>query len=289
MRINAYFDLEATGLSRWHDKITQIGVTATLDTGTECIILGEFETLVKTDRIIHPEASKLTGITNEMLKDAPTTQKSLHDLIYWLKELRTKTECKNENPNITLIAYNGINYDFPMLFSEFERWGMSAYVRLSSCGIDYLLDPLLWATKHIDTTCLLRKASGKCSFKLGDVHNAIIGNEIQNAHQALADTQGLMNICQHQTFCTMELKESKYCLSLKEYVGQYTIKRKSIDKAIKNNTKNKIYSLIDMQKAARKRKEKVLLPIIHEKKLKTQELKNCVHNSIVESKHTQNK
>ena len=65
MRI--YLDLETTGLSVWEDRITQIGAVATRDKQ----IISEFSTYVFTDRPIHPSAEKVTGISNETIKEAP--------------------------------------------------------------------------------------------------------------------------------------------------------------------------------------------------------------------------
>lgn len=249
-RLYVYFDLESTGLSRWHDRITQIGATAVLKDNNTYKFVAEFETFVKADKKIHISASEKTGIYDHHLINAPDTSKALKKFFEWLINLRNS----NNLLPVCLVAYNGFNFDFPMFMSELHRWDYSPYLLMKSCGVDCVLDPLIWARRDIDDTCLLRKSNGKCSFVLSDLHTALIGNPIKNAHQALSDTRGLMNVCIHEKFKGMELQiDSYYCQSMNEYLNSFSKKRQSIDNSVRKNVKNKIRSIFDMQK-----KEKLL-------------------------------
>ena len=65
------FDLETTGLSPWGgDEIIEIGAVKVY--GNEIDEKNCFHTLVNPKRLISPEASRINGITNEMVADAPT-------------------------------------------------------------------------------------------------------------------------------------------------------------------------------------------------------------------------
>jgi len=64
------FDLETTGLSPWAgDEIIEIGAIKIF--GSEIDEKNVFHSLVNPGRPIPSEATKINGITNEMVKDAP--------------------------------------------------------------------------------------------------------------------------------------------------------------------------------------------------------------------------
>jgi three prime repair exonuclease-2 len=282
MVLIVYLDFEATGLSRWHDHITQIGAVC-VRKNKECAydILGDFETFVFTDRKICDKASEVTGITNEHLKNAPKTKKALVDFFEWISSLRTDDE------DVVLVAYNGINYDFPLLCSEMHRWDMNIPRQLQACGVKFLLDPLKWARLNIDRTRLLRKNTGNCSFCLGDVYLALTGDSFSNAHTALADTQALMKVCTNISFDTMKIvEEDHYCLELDKYIIEFMDKRRSIDISLKKNLKTKILSLFDMQKRKKRvRSVDAEPPEFSVKKLKVTTTPICVSKGKSELVH----
>lgn len=64
------FDLETTGLSPWAgDEIIEIGAMKVF--GDQVDEVNYFHSLVNPKRLISPEASRINGITNEMVADAP--------------------------------------------------------------------------------------------------------------------------------------------------------------------------------------------------------------------------
>jgi DNA polymerase III alpha subunit (gram-positive type) len=247
-RYCVYFDLESTGLSRWHDKIVQIGATITLhkDDKTD-EKLGEFETLVKCDKKIHAKAAEVTGIYDHHLLDAPLPAHAFTQFFEWLSRM-TK-----EHPGIPvcLLAYNGFNFDFPMFMSELCRWDFDILTVFKSHRIDMFVDPLVWA-RDIDTKCLLRKSSGKCSFVLQDVHMALVGTPIENAHQALADTEALMKVCRHAEFHGMlaekESPKNACIIYLKDalYLNAFLEKRSQMNLQQKTSSKKRKRSIFDM-------------------------------------------
>lgn len=64
------FDLETTGLSAWGDEIIEIGAIRVL--GDEIDTQNTFHSLVNPKRMIPPEATAISGITNEMVQGAPS-------------------------------------------------------------------------------------------------------------------------------------------------------------------------------------------------------------------------
>lgn len=77
--INNYvaLDLETTGFSPYNDKITEIGAVL-FENGIEKT---RFETFVNPGVAITPQITKVTGITDEMVKDAPDISEVIEDLL----------------------------------------------------------------------------------------------------------------------------------------------------------------------------------------------------------------
>ncbi|MBT4446642.1 hypothetical protein HOA92_06760 [archaeon] len=75
-------DIETTGLSKYHDKITEIAAVR-IQNGQ---IVEEFQSLVNPETSIPRFITKLTGIDNEMVKDAPNIQQVLPSFINFLKD-----------------------------------------------------------------------------------------------------------------------------------------------------------------------------------------------------------
>src|SRR4051812_29939050 len=65
------FDLETTGLSPWAgDEIIEIGAMKVF--GDQVDEENVFHSMVNPKRLISPDATRINGITNEMVADAPT-------------------------------------------------------------------------------------------------------------------------------------------------------------------------------------------------------------------------
>jgi DNA polymerase III alpha subunit (gram-positive type) len=243
--VHVYFDLEATGLNRWQDHITQIGATANLHDSTGKRKLHNFSTYVHTEREISKGASKVTGITNETIKDAPPTQKAIQMFLDWVYSI-------SEGRRVVLCAYNGLSYDFPMLCSEMSRCNMNLSKSFRSCGVEYFIDPLKWARHNIDRTLLQRNNKGSCSFCLGDVYASLMGAKFKNAHDALADTKALCSICEHTAFSLMEAEKCDHCIPTSELLNDFSVKRADIDRVHHKNTKRKLADFFGNNKKIQK-------------------------------------
>jgi DNA polymerase-3 subunit epsilon len=106
------FDLETTGVNTAEDRIVQycfIKVTQGEN--------GEFNEEVKTAYVnpgvpIPKEASDVHGITDEMVKGAHKFSVIAPYMLPWIKDA-------------VILGYNQINFDVPLLATEFERAGIS--------------------------------------------------------------------------------------------------------------------------------------------------------------------
>ena len=103
----AFIDLETTGVNIGTDKIVEIAIVKIMPDGSK---------LVKR-KIINPQipipssASEIHGITDDMVKDAPTFKQVGNEIKQFLE-------------NCDIGGYNSNRFDIPMLIEEFLRAGM---------------------------------------------------------------------------------------------------------------------------------------------------------------------
>ena len=101
------FDLETTGLSLVHDRIIQLSFIKVYPDGRE-----ERENLfVNPGKTIPEEVVSLTGITNDMVKDAPS-----------FGQLAATLQAKMQGCDFA--GFNSNHFDIPMLAEEFLRAGI---------------------------------------------------------------------------------------------------------------------------------------------------------------------
>ncbi len=100
----AFIDLETTGVNPGLDRIVEIAIVKILTDGTKSV----------KRRLINPEipipkgASDVHGITDEMVKDAPTFKQVAHEL-------------KQMLDGCDFAGYNSNRFDIPLLMEEFLR------------------------------------------------------------------------------------------------------------------------------------------------------------------------
>jgi len=112
----AVVDVETTGGSPVHEKITEIAVY--LHDGNQ--VVAEFSTLLNPEKIIPVHITQLTGITNEMVADAP----KFYQIARHLVEM---TE------GCIFVAHN-VNFDYQFIRNEFLRLGYD-YQREKLCTV----------------------------------------------------------------------------------------------------------------------------------------------------------
>ena len=100
----AFIDIEATGSNVCADRIVEIAIVKYLPDGNRTTK----RRLINPQMPIAPNISDIHGITNEMIKDAPTFK-------------QVAQEIKQSLDNCDIACYNAFRLDIPMLMEEFLR------------------------------------------------------------------------------------------------------------------------------------------------------------------------
>ncbi|HEY0433246.1 MAG TPA: 3'-5' exonuclease [Chitinophagaceae bacterium] len=100
----AVIDLETTGTNLGTDRIIEIAIVKVLTDGTQVVK----RKLINPGIPIPAAVTELHGITNEMVKDAPSFRQVAHEL-------------KQVLDGCDLAGYNSNRFDIPMLMEEFLR------------------------------------------------------------------------------------------------------------------------------------------------------------------------
>jgi DNA polymerase-3 subunit epsilon len=103
----AIIDLETTGVNLGTDRIVEIAIVKIMQDGKKLIK----RKLINPEMAIPPASTDIHGITNEMVRDAPTFRQVGNELKQFLD-------------NCDLAGYNSNRFDIPMLVEEFLRVGM---------------------------------------------------------------------------------------------------------------------------------------------------------------------
>ncbi|MGG9971920.1 exonuclease domain-containing protein [Ferruginibacter sp. SUN002] len=103
----AFIDLETTGVSLTADRIVEIAIIKILPDGTRQVK----RKLINPQIPIPQQSSDIHGITDEMVKDAPTFKQAANELKQFIE-------------NCDLGGYNSNRFDIPLLMEEFLRSGL---------------------------------------------------------------------------------------------------------------------------------------------------------------------
>jgi DNA polymerase III epsilon subunit-like protein len=237
----AVVDFETTGLSVATDQIVQIGIACyrkedtdgdaknNVDDGVKGIANGiandianpTFSTYVKSEKKISTGASKVTGITDEKIANAPTTIDALRAMFKFIQDTRSTAQ---EEP-VTLVAYNGLGFDFPILLSELQRVGLDPSSVLRSAGISSFVDPFRWAKSGTIESHLKRGTSGTYSYKLSNVYEQITGMPLEGAHEAMADVKATCVLLKHPSFSEMSVARGTHFKNLVEMLLDFEARK----------------------------------------------------------------
>lgn len=103
----AFVDLETTGINISTDRIVEIAIVKISPDGSRQVK----RKLINPEMPIPQASSDIHGITDEMVKDAPTFKQTANELKQFIE-------------NCDLGGYNSNRFDIPMLIEEFLRIGM---------------------------------------------------------------------------------------------------------------------------------------------------------------------
>ncbi|CAM4186299.1 exonuclease domain-containing protein [Flavobacterium weaverense] len=147
----AIVDIETTGGNASHSRITEIAII--IHDGTK--VIDRWETLVNPQKNIPPAIFALTGITNEMVIDAPTFD-IISDKVFELLSDRV------------FVAHN-VNFDYSFVRHELESAGLK------------------WTAKKLCTVRASRKIRpGMLSYSLGRLCKSL-DIDLENRHRAGGD------------------------------------------------------------------------------------------------------
>lgn len=153
------FDIESTGVSTSTDRIVQIAVIKLLPNGTK----EEKEVLINPEIPIPQESTEVHGITDDMVKDAPT-----------FKQLSKSINEFFEGCDIG--GFNSDSFDINILMAEMNR----AEVEFSTKGRNF-----------VDVLKLYRQLFPST---LEAIYERLTGESLEGAHDALADTRATLTV-----------------------------------------------------------------------------------------------
>ena len=171
-----FFDIESTGLNIPADSIVELSFVKVFPDGEERVKtwrIKPWDYELNRQRPMNPEASKVNGITDDMLTGCPTFFEISVEVAEWLRDS-------------DLAGFNSAKFDLPMLAEEFER------VKLA--GKDLQVDlhaPLMVDVQNIFHAMEPRNLRAAYRFYCG-------GEDFENAHSAEADTLATYEVLKAQ-------------------------------------------------------------------------------------------
>ena len=148
----AFLDLETTGVNLGNDRIVEIAIVRIKPDGTQKVM----RKLINPGIPIPAESTAIHGISEDMVKDAPTFKQAAGEIKQFLD-------------NCDLGGYNSNKFDIPLLVEEFLR-----------AGIDFQYEK----RKCIDAQKIYHMMEPR---NLAAAVKYYCGKQLENAHSAEAD------------------------------------------------------------------------------------------------------
>lgn len=171
-----FFDIESTGLNIPSDSIIELSFVKILPGGEQRIKtwkIKPWDYVKQCQRPIDPQASKVNGVTDDMLVDCPTFFEVADEVASWLVDS-------------DLAGFNSAKFDLPMLAEEFER------VKLAGKDLNVdLHSPKMVDVQNIYHAMEPRNLKAAYRFYCG-------GEDFENAHTAEADTLATYEVLKGQ-------------------------------------------------------------------------------------------
>lgn len=159
----AIFDLEATGLNITKERIVQIAILKINPDGSE----EKFESLINPQIHISEEVTKIHGIKNEDVVNAPTFKEIAEKIVEFIE-------------NADLAGYNSNKFDIPLLAEELLRAGNNFDISTK---------------KFVDVQNIFHKMEQRT---LVAALKFYCNQELANAHDAMSDTTATWEVLKAQ-------------------------------------------------------------------------------------------
>ena len=188
------FDTETTGLSIYTAEVIQIGLVIHLwhvegNKIQKNEMIGSFCEYVKckSNEEFDIRVIDVTGITRSMVNDAKEFKIVVQNMMTYIENV-----CSNMEYPRVLITYNGDAYDVPVIMAELARNVPNPMEIIKKLKITCNVDILPCVRQCADTTKLKRNKVGRPSYRLGDVYASLLGENMNNAHNAAGDALGVL-------------------------------------------------------------------------------------------------
>ncbi len=152
-------DLETTGINLCSDRIVEIAIIKVTPDGKRIVK----RKLINPEMPIPPSSSEIHGITDEMVKDAPTFKQVANEIRQFID-------------NADLAGYNSNRFDIPMLVEEFLR-----------ASLEFDLD----SRKLLDVQKIFHTLEPRT---LSAAYKFYCNGTLENAHSAEADAAATYDV-----------------------------------------------------------------------------------------------
>ena len=189
----AFFDLETTGLNVAHDCIIEICVLKINPDQTEETFVSRIKPMINNQLVpISKEASEITGIKDEDLKDCPTFKEIAPKLIQFFE-------------NCDLGGFNSNKFDIPLLVEEFLRAGIDFDMKKRRC---------------VDVQVIYHKKEQR---NLSAAYRFYCDKDLTAAHSALGDTTATYEVLKAQLDKYSDLENNM------EYLSKFSAQTNNVD------------------------------------------------------------
>ncbi|MEM7375816.1 MAG: 3'-5' exonuclease, partial [Bacteroidota bacterium] len=194
--IYVVLDLETTGLYRATNHIIELAGEI-LDRDGGPIEDATYESLVKPPIKIPSTVTDLTGITNEMVKEAPEFPVVMKEFVDFIVDHREQYQdvMKKPIPSTILVAHNGKRFDIPFLVDACNKNDIGEI--FVEKEIHFACDTLVLAREMVRERKLKEVPQ---SFRLVDLYEFCCANPMGTAHRAMADVKATSVVLRHPPF-----------------------------------------------------------------------------------------
>lgn len=184
------FDTETTGTNVKKDKIVQIATVRMKNGKVVESEDGTFNQLINPEMPIPKEASDVNGITDEMVENAPTIDTVLGKFLG-----------KHMNKQNGIIVVYNSKFDIPLLNRLIREYNISASTDLKEKQLAKTLDPFI-LIQRIHPFLGAKK-------KLSQQYEWLFNKPMENAHDALADVKGTLDVLKYCLYYLSEHRKDK--------------------------------------------------------------------------------